>query len=603
MIDRPVIDVPTSNRRRRAGQLPLVIVLAASLVGASLLRTFVISGSASDQSRRPPTTGPTTNPAAPAEATFAATRQDFSQFNSYTLGLLLGGLRGPLVMTLWSTSEAQKSDRNLDDINTKIELIRLLQPEFDSVHLFQIWNKAYNLSVQMANLPDKYAMILDAIDYAKKARDERPENINIESAIGGIYFDKLGTSSEKQYYRERLREETMAPQGQVKITFPPARRDAFVAAALAAGADARRYTIRPESGGLLSARLRADYAKRVLAQFGGPDVTTETFPPRHAGVSRATMRNAADVLLDAEGRILPEYASRTRPADVADTDWRPRDGELAYLTRFEPYPYGVSPFALAYDYFKRAVALQVSRNQKHAQLSERIVSARPALALKNWADAEMERGRRAMMAQFGVGPKPGDDSETPFEAPTAPLKPGPITSTPLIEEAQYSYDRAAQLAARAVIEYREHIKRYPEDLATYRSHVADVRALSEYAAADAAYAKLMTTVDPTARAALGREAAQHYAQAIDFFARIALAFYAPDELMSFPKGYGKADVLNSLDTPASFPADQLLPMLAKARAASAKSPYGAISELEEYTSKIARAQARLALLKTATTQP
>ncbi len=84
--------------------------------------------------------------------------------NSFALALLLGGLRGPLVMVLWSTSENQKVDKNLEDFDTKVEWIRLLQPEFDTVHLFQIWNKAYNISVQMASLPNRYAAILDALD-------------------------------------------------------------------------------------------------------------------------------------------------------------------------------------------------------------------------------------------------------------------------------------------------------------------------------------------------------------------------------------------------------------------------------------------------------
>ena len=284
MSDASPPSAPFRHQGHRAGgRKPLVVVLVASLVGASLFRQFVVSRAGDPLAQGTPTTrASTTAPASgTGEATFASTKQNFSQFNSYTLGLLLGGLRGPLVMTLWSTSEAQKSERNLDDINTKIELIRLLQPNFDTVHLFQIWNKAYNLSVQMANLPSKYAMILDAIDYARSTRAERPENINIESALGGIYFDKLGNSAEKGYYRQRIRDETMAPLGQVLFTFPTDKRDAFIAAALAAGADARRYTIRPESGSenLLSARLRGDFGERVEKTFNGSDIKVETIPP------------------------------------------------------------------------------------------------------------------------------------------------------------------------------------------------------------------------------------------------------------------------------------------------------------------------------------
>ena len=378
----------------------------------------------------------------------------------------------------------------------------------------------------MANLPSKYAMILDALDYARSTRAERPENINIESAIGGIYFDKLGNSAEKAYYRERIREETQQPQRQVRITFPTARRDEFIADALAAGADGRRYTIRPESGqdNALSVRLPQHYADAVLARFKGDGIEHEAFDARRVNangqsITTGSMRSTHDVLLDSEGRILPQYASRTRPAGVSDLILPdPHTDELAYLTRFEPFPYGISPFALAYNYFKRAIAMQETLHQKHAQLSDRVVSSRAALALKHWADEESDRGRLAEMAQYGIAPL-GGDADLPLEQPTANIKPGPIAATPLLEEAAYSYDRAAQIASRAVEEYREHLKRYPDDLSTYRSHIADVRADAEYDAADAAYAKLVITADPAVRATLAREATQHYQQAIDLFAR------------------------------------------------------------------------------------
>ena len=77
-----------------------------------------------------------------ALATTGSSTATLGQLNSFALGLLLGGLRGPLVMALWSSSESQKTQQDLEDFDTRVELIRLLQPQFDSVHLYQIWNKA-----------------------------------------------------------------------------------------------------------------------------------------------------------------------------------------------------------------------------------------------------------------------------------------------------------------------------------------------------------------------------------------------------------------------------------------------------------------------------
>src|SRR5205085_12573021 len=101
-----------------------------------------------------------------------------------------------------------KNERNLEDFDTQVEWIRLLQPEFDSVHIFQMWNKAYNISVQMASVGNKYTTILDAIDYGRRVLSGRPDNINMVYGIGSLYRHKLGGASEKQYYKHRVRAES-----------------------------------------------------------------------------------------------------------------------------------------------------------------------------------------------------------------------------------------------------------------------------------------------------------------------------------------------------------------------------------------------------------
>jgi hypothetical protein len=123
--------------------------------------------------------------------------------------LLLGGLRGPLVMFLWSSSENQKNERDLEDFDTKVEMIRLLQPEFDSVHIYQAWNKGYNVSAQIASLPNKYAVILDAVRYLEKVDQSRPNNLNILLALNGCTSTSSGTAvQDSVYYRRQVRADT-----------------------------------------------------------------------------------------------------------------------------------------------------------------------------------------------------------------------------------------------------------------------------------------------------------------------------------------------------------------------------------------------------------
>jgi hypothetical protein len=208
--------------RGRRTRVVTVAVLVASLVIAALSRQWAVALQA-----RAAASGP--NAVAGADASGTG-RTSLGSMDSFFLALLLGGLRGPLVMFLWVSSENQKNERDLEGFDTKIELIRLLQPEFDTVHIFQIWNKAYNQSAQIASLPNKYSVILDALDYARKVDAARPNNINILMEISRIYNHKLGTTTgDSIYYRRRVREDTKwRPESQREVRregVPPQRHD------------------------------------------------------------------------------------------------------------------------------------------------------------------------------------------------------------------------------------------------------------------------------------------------------------------------------------------------------------------------------------------
>src|SRR5215510_12446554 len=133
------------------GRTATVLVLIVALIGSGLTRQWA------------------TNVRGEPIVAAASGGRSLSGMNSYALALLLGGLRGPLVMFLWSSSETQKTENNLEDFDSKVEWIRLLQPEFDSVLIFQVWNKAYNISVKMTSLGNKYITILDALELPHKA--------------------------------------------------------------------------------------------------------------------------------------------------------------------------------------------------------------------------------------------------------------------------------------------------------------------------------------------------------------------------------------------------------------------------------------------------
>lgn len=442
-------------RRHRASRIAIVSVLLVSLVLSALTRDWARSA------RESATTG--TSPIKSSSQT------RISSMNSFTLALLLGGLRGPLVMMLWTSSETQKTEKNLEDFDTKVELIRLLQPEFDSVLIFQIWNKAYNISVQMSSIFNKYTTILDAIDYGKAALAAKPDNINAIVAVADVYFNKLGNASEKQTYRSYIRRESQPHARQQKLE-------------------------------------KNDPAWR---------------------------RIEIDPIVDAYGNILPELIKprRTRPTGLpADENFN--DGsEMQYLAPFSSFKYGVSPIAIAYNYYMKAQTLQRTTHARHAQLSDQVVDSRPAITLKFWAEEEQELGRRNEQRAFNIN-LPTSAERLDLEMPTAGV---PLTQKPVdpakITEAIYNYERSAQVAAAARAEYARHLKLNPTNLFTYQSHIDGLLATEHFGSADAAYLRVMSASGDEQKKWTDL-AIKEYNETIDRYQRIMMKYYTDESLMA-----------------------------------------------------------------------
>ena len=120
---------------------------------------------------------------------------------------------------------------------------------------------------------NKYRTILDALDYGHSVDAERPGNINILTAIGQVYFDKLGNSAEKAYYRERIREESMARKDLVRVTLPANRQPELTELAINAGVAPHKLQFTAdEKGGTVSVTLAKPVADLIRPKFNGPDV-------------------------------------------------------------------------------------------------------------------------------------------------------------------------------------------------------------------------------------------------------------------------------------------------------------------------------------------
>lgn len=486
--------------RPTRGRLAIVAVMLLGLLGAMGTRHLA------DGMRR-------------AQANAAGGGQSLGSLNSFTLGLLLGGLRGPLVMVLWSSSEESKNAKNLEDFDTKLEFIRMLQPEFMRVHIYQMWNKAYNISVQRASKANKYADILDAIEYGDSVGRQFPDNINIVAELGRLWGDKLGGDmQQRSYYYRRVCDETKWR--------------------VLKNNDVRRSGSKPLE-----------------------------LAPR----------------LDPDGNILPRYRQ-----------------ELQYLVPFEPFPDGISPQAMGYNYLKWAQELQGKSHQRHLDMSAGIISSRPAMGLKIWAQNELDRGRRLELLAFMAEQARLDIDRSPLQMMTADA---PLTAQ-IKDRAAFDEDlrkcaRARQVQTAALKEYQRHIaSEFGGDEWTYRSHIDDVNAELWLATADEAYLEAMITPDAQRKQSLIATATTNYRKALDQFRRIVLRYYTDDEIAAGLYQKHAADPRSSLPVLSQMDSAALSRLYAAVLNQVRQMPYDPNAEnRSEYEGFLGRCSARLEALK------
>ena len=507
--------------RSSATRLPLIVVMIVSVLAAGFLRS-----AATDYQNRQ-------RGGAPAGGHTASA---LGSMNSFALALLLGGLRGPLAMVLWATSESQKADRNLEDFDTKVEWIRLLQPEFDTVHLFQIWNKAYNISVQYSDLHNRFATILDALDYAAQVDRDRPDNINIMNAIANVYSNKLGTPhAEKAFYRRWVREQSFVPKDWQQSE----RRD-----------------------------------------------------------QPAWQRRRMEPKIDPNGMVLPHLlatrAGRQRPANLPVGALWNTGAELQHLEKYQPFHQGVSTFALAYNYAKRAQVLMAVGKQSPLQVSDGVIDSRPAVELEAWGADEFERGRVLEMQAMGVA-APADRLQ--MEMPTAAVPPDAqrLADPSAVQRAAFCYETAARVSEDARAEFDRHMAdpQFLDRAGTYRSHVDTVIAVRDMALADRDYlrAAALPANDPQ-REKLLTAAAKGYQDAIGDYQLIVLKYYVTDAMAD--QTYGDNVNRTNIGQQPRAVQDQVMQRVRQALATS--DPTGHEEDVAEYETYIARATTRLGQL-------
>ena len=518
---------------RSARQGATLLMMAGALVVAAVMRPLTerLRGNVA-----PGTTA--------VESTAAA---ELGQFDSAALALLLGGLRGPLVMALWTSvgnEQSSEDSAGLGNLDTKIELIRLLQPRFDSVHLQQIYNKAYNISAELVSPAARYTAILDGIDYGQRVLEDRPYNLDIETQLSQIYSNKLGGADERDYYARRVRAETSANVPRARVVLPAESEGAFRDAAARAGVASTELDLRPgQSPAERVVVLPLSIAEAVVEDLQHVELSVTPLPPVPvAAVDDPGRPTRLPPMLDEEGNVLAELSEATRePPEGAGKGTFLDGSTIQFLEELGPYPEGIGPQALAYEHAMRAYVLQEYAGQRHTQHSVPFIRALPGRALRGWSLESFEEGRQLEVESMDrEPPRRSIDSELLAEteqlSADVPLD-GSVPFPALLRRAVQYYERSNAVAGPAADWLERQMELHPESRPTFQANVTRLDLSRALLAADILYGQItLGESDDLARAAeLYREADR---LALDYVIR-----YHVDE-RTLPPGVDRDDAID-----------------------------------------------------------
>ena len=330
--------------------------------------------------------------------------------------------------------------------------------------------------------------------------------------------------------------------------------------------------------------------------FGGEDVTYEDLAPRKVRASGVGGPLRLEPMLDAAGDLLPAQTRPRRPVPAGAAPGTYLDGSPAqFLERYAPFPAGVSPHALAYDHFMKALVLQDYGGQRHVQKSVDFIDANPGRALRDWSISTFEEGRLLEAEAFGreaIAPGESGERQAALERSAADV---PLTATPvsrkLLERAVQRYERSVSVGRDAAASLGDHLRRVPSDNATFGAAIRRLDALRPLLEADVIYDKLIlgdAGENPANNAAARREAAALYRDADGRLRDYLLLYHTPGEWLP-----GDLMPSGSLDLPAADK-DALIDRLRGVAAADPQFVHArAVAEFEGYLQRI---RARLALL-------
>jgi hypothetical protein len=226
-------------------------------------------------------------------------------------------------------------------------------------------------------------------------------------------------------------------------------------------------------------------------------------------------------------------------------------------------------------------------------MSALVIDHEPALTLKSWADEEWDRARHLEQRGLPAVANAGKLTRELWNSNVAPdVK---IVDQPAIDEAIFSYGRAAELAEAVVPEMEEHVRRYPSNIQSFSSHIDTAKATLHMMRADGDYLQAIAAAKAEERKALLAKAKGEYRESSKWFHMLILRYYIdPGDAAAIKYKRENIDEKMTLE--------ELTGILGRARAylrRKYKNPdtNPAIQDLREYDEEIHRIDDRVSHIK------
>ena len=115
------------------------------------------------------------------------------------LGLI--GSRGLVVTALWQDAIEKQKRNDFHQFELRVRAVTKLQPHFISPWIFQSWNIAYNVSVEMHSMGDMYFYIARGIELLAEGERRNKRSPDMRFQIAFYYQNKFGVADQVQTLR------------------------------------------------------------------------------------------------------------------------------------------------------------------------------------------------------------------------------------------------------------------------------------------------------------------------------------------------------------------------------------------------------------------